>query len=237
VLFDLDGTAKIITAVTAALVAFVAGVWKYYQYNRSRIAEYRENEDSKTDKLDHLATTVTSMGPLLADIQHELKANGGGSLRDVVMEIRNEHAIERTARRLVHNVASYEVILRNGREIEVSFASPAYVRLTGLTREETMDGGWIRAVAPEDRDRVAQLSSAARASKTVLSTTYIAQNVLTGDRAFVEHLSTPVMNYLGAVVGWVAIIHPRVTPMSKALSLLTTGHHYDIESYPDRESA
>jgi PAS domain-containing protein len=216
---DLEGASKVLAEVTTALIALVGGVWAVVKYRRARADEaerrtdeYRANEESKNTQLEALNTRLDEILPAIKAVQYEVTANGGGSLRDTVMDIRNEHAIERVARRLVNNVASYEMLLRSGREAEVTFVSPAYVRLTGLTREETADGGWIRAVASEDRDRVSAAAATSMRHGIVLSTTYTVQNVLTGERALVEHMGTPVFNYAGVMVGWVAILQIHSFP-------------------------
>jgi len=204
-----EATIKLGLAISSGLGALGTAVYKVFRYTQRRLEEYRTNEKGKSAKLDSLHTTVTEMGPLLRDIQYELKANGGGSLRDVIMEIRNEHAIERTARRVMSNIASFEVRIHEEGHSEVSFVSPQYVRLTGLTRDDAEDGGWIRAVALGDRERVMAMSEASWRNGTVMSTMYTLHNVLTGEETLVEHTGTPVFNYAGVSVGWVGVLRPR----------------------------
>jgi len=91
----------------------------------------------------------------------------------------------------------------------VSFVSAAYVALTGLTKDDCEDMGWVRAVAPEDRDRVSMLAGHARRDGVVISTSYTAMNVLSGVRTLVDHTGTPVFNYAGVMVGWVVVLRPH----------------------------
>jgi len=206
---DVDATVKLLLSLSAAAASVTAVLVKSYRYAAKRVEEYRGIEAQKVFKLDTVAHTVASIVPVLTDIQRELKANGGGSLRDIITEMRNDHAVERTARRLVHNIASFEVTIREGEEVKVSFVSAAYVALTGLTKDDCEDMGWVRAVAPEDRDRVSMLAGHARRDVVVIATSYTAMNVLSGVRTLVDHTGTPVFNYAGVMVGWVVVLRPH----------------------------
>lgn len=204
---DLKEVAGLVTAA-AGIAATSIKSWRWFA-SRRRTAQ--KAEAHKVAVMLDVQQAVARFEPVLADIQHELKANGGGSLRDVIVEIRNEHAIERTARRLISNLASYEVSVKDGHEDKVLFVSPAYVRMTGLTAEEAEDGGWIRSVAPEDRERVWSRAHQSITTGTVFSITYSLVNVLTGETTMVEHTGTPVFNYAGRIIGWVGVLRPRVT--------------------------
>jgi PAS domain S-box-containing protein len=201
---------ELLGVITAASAVVVSG-WKGVQFTRTKLAKRRETEASKVATLNALHSTVTHMLPIIEDVQKELKANGGGSLRDAINEIRNEQALERAARRVMTNIASFEVRIDN-EEARVLHVSPAYVHLTGLTREDVEDDGWLRAVVPEDRDRVGASGSRAYAENKVFVTTYTVQHVHTHERTAVEHTGTPVFNAAGLCVGWVGVLRPQTGP-------------------------
>lgn len=211
--FSLDPAQKLV-ALLVGLVTLATALWRVRKALRARLVEYRANAAEMTKSVAALTETVNAMGPLLADIQAELKANHGGSLRDVIVEIRNETALERVARRMLSEHASFEMRWKAGdrSDSEVVFASPACVRLTGLSRDELDDLGWLRAVAPEDRERVSRIAAVAHKHNSVLAATYTAQSVITKERTHVEHTGVPVFNYAGVVVGCVHVLRetPRV---------------------------
>lgn len=192
--------------VTAASAVVVSG-WKGVQFVRSKLTARREAEARKMETLDALHRTVTHILPIVEDVQKELKANGGGSLRDAINEIRNEQALERAARRVMTNIASFEVRV-DGEGPTVLHVSPAYVHLTGLTRDDVEDDGWLRAVVPEDRERVSAAGARAYNEHKVFITTYTLQHVHTQERVLVEHTGTPVFNVVGDCVGWVGVLRP-----------------------------
>lgn len=211
--FGLDPAQRLI-ALLVGVASLAATLWRVRKALRARLVEYRANAAAIAKSVATLTETVNAIGPLLADIQAELKANHGGSLRDVIVEIRNEHALERVARRMLSEHASFEVRwkLNDRSDSEVVFASPACVRLTGLSRDELDDLGWLRAVSPEERERVARIASIAQKHNSVLAATYTVQSVMTKERKHVEHTGVPVFNYAGAVVGCVHVLRetPRV---------------------------
>lgn len=200
-------TAALFGAVTA-LLGTMKTIAIVQQARRERLAR----EAERLSRLDTIVEQVARFGVVLADINHELKANGGGSLRDVITEIRNEHALERAARRVIANAASYEIrVDPRSEHAETVHVSPQFVQLTGLTRDDCDDGGWVRAVSAGDRDRVQRLAEKAARDGTVLATTYEIRNVHSGAQTEVEHVATPVLNYAGSVVGWVGVYRDLTT--------------------------
>ncbi len=222
-MIDVESTIKLLLSLGAAAGTVGTASVKLWRNRKARIKAYHENEDAKNLKLDNLGTTLDSLTPKIADIQYELKANGGGSLRDIITQMRNESAVERTARRLMNNVASFETLIMNGQEHEVSFVSLAYVAMTGLTRDDSEDGGWVRGIAPEDRDRVSMLAHNSMTKGIVFSTVYTAQHVTTGTQTVVEHTGTPVFNYAGVVVGWIGIMRPIAGKPNTPTTIIATG--------------
>jgi PAS domain S-box-containing protein len=176
-------------------------VWRLY-------GRWRRSRDERVQRIAYLTKAVDDILPIITDIQRELKTNSGSTLRDVVLEIRNEHAIERQARRVMSNLASFEYKLEKD-DTHVLHVSPQFVRLTGLTREDAEDDGWLRAVSEDDRDRVAHGFRRAMRESKVFVTTYTVVNIHTEANTRVEHTGTPVFNHAGDIVGWVGVLRER----------------------------
>lgn len=188
--------------------ALLASGWRGYKAYRAHRARVRREHHEHAQQFATLTTAVSRMEPMVTSIQRELTANGGGSLRDAITDLRNQMAIDRAARRMVQNVPSLELGVAD-REPVVLAVSHAFVRLTGLTRDDCERDGWLRCVVPADRERVGQIVREAYESEHVVSTTYAVEHVHTRTATHVEHTGTPVLNYAGAVVGWIFVLRPR----------------------------
>ena len=203
-MFELDSTQKAI-AILVGLGTLGGLLLKLYKKASTKHLERRKLDSERAEKLDDLALTVERLVPMLRDIQKELQPNGGSSLRDTINEIRNEQAIEQQARRVMSMVASFEYKV-SATQSRVLHVSPEFVRITGLTREDADHDGWLRAVADEDRERVAQGATRAMREQRVHVTVYNVRHVYTAIRARVEHVGTPVFNAEAEMVGWVGVL-------------------------------
>lgn len=152
-------------------------------------------------------TTINTLMTQVEEIHRELQPNGGGTLRDAIVSIRNNQARERASRRLLIDTANMEVVVDpTTGDAEISYVSPAYVRLTGLSRDEANNWGWTRALAVEDRERVTELARQSFADEAVMMTTYTLVNVHNGTRTAVHHMGTPIFNHAREVIGWAAVM-------------------------------
>lgn len=202
---------KEVVGVVLSFVALGTATWKVYAVWRTRNRNRCAEQDAQRTLLHAVCAATKRIEPMLADVQHELKANNGGSLRDQLTGICNELAVDRMARRLLNQSASFEILsLPHDGAHQVLFVSQAFIKLTGLAREDVEDSGWIRCVHPDDKHRVQGEARTAFDDGTVHSTTYTARNVHTGEDVYVEHTGTPVFNTRAALVGWVVLLVPRV---------------------------
>jgi PAS domain S-box-containing protein len=205
-----------LVGLLVGLLALGRAVWAGVVHVRAGRRQRQAANEAAQAQLRELSDTVTQqLLPAITGIQAQLVANGGGSLRDLITDLRNEHALERAARRVMTNVASFEVKV-TGDEAQVLHVSPAWVHLTGLTREDCEDDGWLRSVHEDDRDRVAAGASRAYREGKVFVTTYRTFNVHGGPAVRVEHTGTPVFNTAGHCVGWVAVVRPRDVDVIRA---------------------
>ena len=161
-------------------------------------------------------TTFVQLGKDVAFILKELSPNGGTSLKDQVTAQSVALKLEIVARRLTEGRAMWEGTVTATGETEPIHVTPAWLRLTGLSVDDTRNGGWARCIAPEDRARVMQEAdevNRAALTKTVrvFQASYTCVNVLTGERTPVQHLGCPVFDARSRIVGWIGIMTPTAT--------------------------
>ncbi len=174
----------------------------------------------------HLGTVATlvsisaTLVPLVWWVVKKLKARGAQQvyiidslkkLQEAVLEMSANLAVDRVARRTAVATAMFETLMTEDNQ-RVLYTSPGFTRLTGLSREDCENEGWIRCVHSTDRDRVARLARRAFEDETVMSTIYTVQNVQTGKKTLVEHTSAPALNAGMSVVGWVGHLNPLEEP-------------------------
>ena len=204
-----DEIGKIVIAL-ASIGTSGTYTWRWAAAMRRQSKQRVQAEQEHAEMLAAMADAVARIEPKIEEVKHQFTMNGGSTIHAAIQEIRNDQAIERTARRAMSDTPSIEVSIRGG-EMRVLFVSPAYVRITGLTREDCEHDGWVRSVVADDRARVTAAAAAAYEALNVFSTTYVVEHRHTRERVLVEHTGAPVFNYRNDVVGWFAILRP-LTP-------------------------
>ena len=147
----------------------------------------------------------------VASVKREVTTNGGSSLKDAVTEIANGVAIDRAARHLAIDTATYELIW-DGLAHRTVYVSSEWIRLTGLSPADTEHEGWALSVAPSDRARVMATAASAAETGSVFFARYHLENVATHVQVHIDHIGTPVVTKTGAVIGWVGVL-TRVPPI------------------------
>lgn len=126
-------------------------------------------------------------------------------LRDVTSEEEaNEaiHAVKRTFETLAN--LSPGGIFRTTGDGSLTFVNPAWCKLSGITLEEAMGGGWSQAIHPDDRDRVWQEWHDAVKVKRIFRTDFRFLRT-NGEVAWVDALASPELNDNGDIVGFVGV--------------------------------
>lgn len=91
----------------------------------------------------------------LDKISSEVHHNGGGSLKDIVVEMKEHNMKIDAFLRAQLNI--YDVaIVRTDKEGNLYAINRQYQRLTGLSLEEVQGDGWVYAIHPDDREKVVQ---------------------------------------------------------------------------------
>src|SRR5262249_51380787 len=78
-----------------------------------------------------------------------------------------------------------------------------WAEFTGQTWEEMRDFGWVNALHPDDRERLAELGAAARVSKSVYQSDGRLWHAASGSYRRFEARGLPVLNPDGSVREWV----------------------------------
>lgn len=193
--------------------------------------EWRNATDSVKSQFDAFATCQTA---LTASVKETIQ--GQDDIKAALDNI--HHCIDRrfadthermekltayTEEVLSEAVGSKERIRQLYRALEVpvfetdargwfTYINPAYSRLTGLSVEEAMGGGWVEAVAPQDRSGIMRVWGQAIQLGVDFTGVHHFRNAITGDFTEARISATPLHDGSKQVVGWVGTIDPIGPP-------------------------
>lgn len=129
-----------------------------------------------------------------------------GIALDVTQEMEAKQAYEESQRRFREFVDALPVgVFEDERGQGCTYASGLWMKLTGLTFEEILGTGWIRAVHPDDLDRVLEEWRQSVAALAVFQTEYRLCH-LDGRVAWVMVLAVPRLNSDGSLRGYIGSI-------------------------------
>lgn len=204
---SVENVAKAIIAVAAAVAALWHPVKKVRLARRAklnRINAYR----ARNDEMHQMVTTLADD---MRIVKAEVRENGGSSLKDRVNSLHEKIGMVDAARRVGDHRAIWERrITKEGWEV-TNHLSPAWTRITGMTRESMDNGGWTSCISPSDRTRVLAAHNLAIEDAVLFQSEYLVVNVLSGTQAMVAHDDTPV--FAGAqLIGWISYIRELPKP-------------------------
>lgn len=87
-----------------------------------------------------------------------------------------------------------------------TYVNPAYMALTGLTTQESMQEGWIEAVSPDDKERVSVNWSHAVENGIDFMSIFRFKDVRTGRVSQVRASARPLLNESKVAVGWIGTL-------------------------------
>ena len=93
-------------------------------------------------------------------------------------------------------------LFRAGPDGEAIFLSPAFLSMTGLSREQAMGFGWTSVVHPDDRDRLMASWQEALRNQVIFQAEFRFRTVL-GEYRWYRARVVPDRDDNGAIVGWV----------------------------------
>ena len=126
-----------------------------------------------------------------------------GFVKDVTEQHRAQAALresERRLREMADAMPQIVYVARPGGDVE--YMNQRWFQFTGLTAEESLRNGWLRALHPEDRDRVYQRLSHSWETGEVYEDE-VRYRRSDGEYRWFLSRTVPVRNELGAVTLWV----------------------------------
>lgn len=108
--------------------------------------------------------------------------------------------------------------------------SDQFVKLTGMSHEQTRNGGWLNFVHVEDQLRVSEIADVAIRRGQVFQADYRLVNIVTEAETRVRHFGTPIRNPVtDKIVGWTGEIYELTDPSIHA--------HRRASDAPERHAA
>ncbi len=181
--------------------------------------------DQIASDVKSLLGTVETMSREVKRIAYEVQDNSGGSLKDFVRRTAAVVTVGMAVRREAVNVATWEGIVLADGSVEPAEVSDAWVRLTGMSIEQTVGNGWLRAVAPADRHRALAAAREAHANGTEMDIEYELVNTVSNATCRVRHHAKPVCDEHDRHVGWYAtltVINPPLHVHRRATDIPST---------------
>lgn len=185
--FDINSITAWLVAAAASVAAVIA-LWKSVVFPTLRYA-----------------TTLAKVLANLEDIKHQLKPNGGSSLRD---------AIDRIETRIIMAEQRAKFICMDGpvavfeADAEGNFihTNRTLTRWTGRTPDEFLGAGWVNAVAKSDRARIFTEWRTAVAQRREFDESFCL-DPLTGDSVEINCSAFPMLDAKERLTGWIGIIN------------------------------
>lgn len=138
----LEHYAQILGSIAGILVAF-GTIYKYVAKPAvSNIKSFLET----INKLDESL-------PILMEISHQFKPNGGNSLRDVIDRVERDLSLSKARTKILLGMSNHGVYEAD-HEGKCVWVNRKWTEIAGLLPEEALGNGWVTAIHPEDRDKV-----------------------------------------------------------------------------------
>jgi PAS domain S-box-containing protein len=139
---DIQNLSQILGYVAGALVA----LGTIYGYAIKPLIKFLKNFVEVLSKLDESL-------PVLMEISHQFKPNGGNSLRDVIDRIEKDINTSKARTKILLGMSKYGVYEADA-DGKCVWVNRRWCEITGLLPEEAMGNGWVTAIHPDDRAKV-----------------------------------------------------------------------------------
>lgn len=180
----------ILVAIIACLGVLGTG-WFGYMGIKAQIAAATAATEDRIGKLDSTNTD-----------QH----NQNARLIETMIDLITEHGI------IVREIVNVQerAIFRGDPNGELISANPAAIKLYGMSPTDMMQNGWIRAIRPQDQERVFEAWLTALQDKTIMGPiSFKIINQTTMEEIYVECVSTPVISRVDSdIVSWISVVVP-----------------------------
>lgn len=106
-----------------------------------------------TSNMGELKEQHVQLGKKLDLVLEQFNPNGGSSIRDSLNRIEAKQATNESMSIVITNSMDIPMFKANAIG-ECTWASKAYLKITGRTLEDTLGWGWILAIHPDDEEKV-----------------------------------------------------------------------------------
>lgn len=169
-------------------------------------------------KVSKTCDMIIIMSNEINDIKKELKTNGGSSVKDIVLKLKNDFVDVLNVEQRI--IAKHHAVLnmiglhisKNGVGFyetdelgNCRFVTQKWCEMTGLTETESSDKGWVIGIHPDDRECVFNEFTQAISQGRTFSMRYRLHNIYTGHSTYVAGYGIPLYNgdkmyaYIGSI--------------------------------------
>jgi PAS domain S-box-containing protein len=192
---DLQGWSQTLGYIAGSLVA----LGSIYAYALRPPIKFLKEFINLLGKLDESL-------PILIEISHQFKPNGGNSLRDVIDRIERDIDASKARTKILLGMSKYGVYEADANG-NCTWVNRRWCEIAGLMPEEAMGNGWVTAIHPDDRAKVfAEWENSVKLERD-FDLVYRFKNLHTGEVTLVHGHSTVIrdnkfknhMIYIGSV--------------------------------------
>lgn len=192
---DLQSSSQILGYIAGALVA----LGTIYAYVLKPPIKFLKQFINLLGKLDESL-------PVLMDISHQFRPNGGNSLRDVIDRIERDIDASKARTKILLGMSKYGVYEADSSG-NCTWVNRRWCEVAGLMPEEAMGNGWLTAIHPDDRVKVfAEWENSVKLGRD-FDLVYRFKNLHTGEVTLVHGHSTVIrdnkfknhMIYIGSI--------------------------------------
>lgn len=206
------------------------GLWTVHVKRRDATRAKVVAEAAYLARLEERVVMILATGEALATLVNEVRYQvlpngcGVGNLRGEVTATRHDVdavktgldslritvSAEQAARRGTNTAAVWEGRVDAEGNVICAYVSPEWTRITGLSKEDTDNQGWMRCVHPMDKDRIRAAALYASDHGTIFAEEYAIRHASNFTITPVECVSTPNCDSHGTIHTWIAIMRPIV---------------------------
>lgn len=193
----LDGTAIVVSIISSTAPVLVAIVGGWFAYKGIKTQVESTTTDLKSTVMDHADQAADKVSAHLDNGLHTTLMRLDSKLTENGVMV---DAIVKTQDRPIFKTEPSGALI---------YANPAAVKMLGMTVAELTGDGWVRAVHPEDRDRVfKEWRESIRTKREFGPVIYRYIHPTTREETLVEAVATPWMDLDGDILSWVATVVP-----------------------------
>ena len=167
-------------------------------------------QEIKLDKVIH-ETTINGGTKTLATEVVKMRDNVS-RVRDELYTLDSRLRMETAMRRIADDDATWEGHFGADGVMTPVKVSEQWTAITGMTKDDTQDGGFQRCIAPEDLVRVRSEFDYCRAHEQIIDVLYTCVHLTTKKPTPIRHIAWPVWDRHGKMIGWAGRIAPEPPP-------------------------